>query len=532
MKKNNLIYVWLSMALLTGFSSCNKYLDVLPDNRAELNTTEKIAKLLVSAYPSQSYVLMAEFSSDNVDDLGPSNPNSTRFIEQVFGWQDITEVTVEDVNDVWAASYAAISNANTALQAIEAEGNPAELSAQRGEALLARAYNHFILVNMFAQNYATSFAETDLGITYMLSTESVLDPKYERHTVKEVYDFIWQDIEEGVPLINDASYVNSNVAKYHFNRAAAYTFAARVALFMENWQQAADYASLALNNNPLESLRDNNAIARFSVDPILMGKEFNSSSLNANFLVGTSISELGASFGPFYTNSRFNHSLPLALTETLFAPQIYGRALNTADYRLRVFVYGGTNLDKVFLPRLTYLFEFTNPVAQIGYPRTLYAPLTSEEALLTRAEANVLLKKYTEAIADIQIYVGNNTLVNYATISESSVNNWANSLPYYTPSEPTPKKKLNPDFNLEAGSQENLIHGILALRRFQFLHTGLRWFDVKRYGIEISRREIAVDNSGSFEFNKLANDLLVRDPRRAIQLPQDVISAGLTPNPR
>ena len=49
-------------------ASCNDYLDVLPDNRAELDTEAKIRELLVSAYPESNYYLLAEMSSDNTDE--------------------------------------------------------------------------------------------------------------------------------------------------------------------------------------------------------------------------------------------------------------------------------------------------------------------------------------------------------------------------------------------------------------------------------------------------------------------------------
>ncbi len=132
----------------------------------------------------------------------------------------------------------------------------------------------------------------------------------------------------------------------------------------------------------------------------------------------------------------------------------------------------------------------------------------------------------------MQIHINNNTISKPGTISEASINNWANSFAYFTPTAPTPKKKLNPDFKIESGTQENMIHAVLSLKRLQFLHTGLRWFDVKRYGIEITRRVAPAVNNGTMTFTVTDNTLSIRDPRRAIQLPQDVISAGLTPNPR
>ena len=59
---------------------------------------------------------------------------------------------------------------------------------------------------------------------------------------------------------------------------------------------------------------------------------------------------------------------------------------------------------------------------------------------------------------------------------------------------------------------------------------GNRWFDVKRYGMEIYRRIVAPSGSASDVVVK--DHLKLDDKRRAVQVPQDVITAGLTPNPR
>jgi hypothetical protein len=102
------------------------------------------------------------------------------------------------------------------------------------------------------------------------------------------------------------------------------------------------------------------------------------------------------------------------------------------------------------------------------------------------------------------------------------------TLGYYTSNNPTTKKKLNTESEID-GEMEAFIHAILHLRRIEFWGEGNRWFDVKRYGIEITRRRVP-SNSGQdlVELDKL----VIRDKRRAIQLPQGVIAAGMTPNPR
>ncbi|MDQ1148909.1 RagB/SusD family nutrient uptake outer membrane protein [Sphingobacterium zeae] len=531
--KNRLSYILIFAGLTAmGLSSCKKYLDELPDNRAELNTTDKIGKMLVGAYPSSAYVVVTELSSDNVDDVGPVYLNYPRFIEEIYKWQDISETNNDGIERIWGACYGSIASANAALQAIEEQGNPASLSAQKGEALLARAYNHWILVNVFAQNYSKTHATTDLGITYMTKGETTLNPKYERNTVAEVYDYIKKDVEEGLPLINDASYANSSVAKYHFNRAAAYTFASRVALFMEDWTKAVEYATLALGENPAITLRDYKTIATFSATYANFTREYNASSVKANFLIATASSSMGQTFGNYSTNNRLAHGGSIAMTETIFAKQPFGQAKVSTDYRIKAAIYSSTTTNKVIFPHVARMFEYTDQVAGIGYTKGVYAPIVSEEALLNRAEANIHLKNYSAALSDMQIHIDNNTINAPATVSEASINNWANSFDYFTPTTPTPKKKLNPEFSIEPGTQENMLHAVLSLKRLQFLQTGMRWFDVKRYGIEIARREAPAVYNGNLTYTVTDNILTKRDKRRAIQLPQDVINAGLTPNPR
>lgn len=527
--KKRLLYIFISSGLLAGITSCEKYLDELPDNRAELNTTDKIGKMLVSAYPQTAYVVPAELASDNTDEQQNLTPYSSRFTDELYRWQASTELLNNDGLDrLWSRSYIAIASANAALQAIEDEGNPTSLNPQRGEALVARAYNHFILVNMFAHHYSTTHSSTDLGITYMTKGETTLNPQYQRNTVQEVYDFIVQDMEAGLPLISDASYANGNVGKYHFNRKAAYTFASRVYLYMGQWQKAADAASVALGVSPTDDARNYTYIATFASVWGNIGREFNASSDKANYLISAPVSGMGVNFGPYGVESRYNHGWLIGYSEDAFARSPYtATAITDLGYRVRTYRYSSASLYKFLFPRVTYIFEVTDPIAATGFWRGVFSPITWEEALLNRAEANIHLNNNTAALADMQIWRDNTVTTNY-TMTEATVNTWANSFAYYTSMNPTPKKRLNPEFTITPGAQENMLHAVLFMRRVQFLHTGLRWFDVKRYGIEISRRLV----NGQTTIIEEQDKLILRDPRRAFQLPQDVIDAGLTPNPR
>jgi hypothetical protein len=64
---------------------------------------------------------------------------------------------------------------------------------------------------------------------------------------------------------------------------------------------------------------------------------------------------------------------------------------------------------------------------------------------------------------------------------------------------------------------------ILHARRLETLADGLRWFDVKRYGIPLSH---AVYNGLSHTFIELPGD----DERRAIEIPAAVVAVGMPSN--
>ncbi|WP_164126361.1 RagB/SusD family nutrient uptake outer membrane protein [Sphingobacterium luzhongxinii] len=517
-----LLYTSLSMTL---FTSCEKFLDELPDNRAELDSEKKITGLLVSAYSSSAYIASTEYSSDNVDDYGFNNPYSDRLVEQIFRWQDVIENSDESPKKVWEGSYKAISSANQALAAIEEMGNPTSLSAQRGEALITRAYNHFILVNIFAQHFTKEFAASDLGVTYMLKPESTLNPHYERNSVKEVYEYIVKDLEEGLPLINDATY---KTPKFHFTKAASYAFAARVALYMQEWQKAVDYANIAIGANPQAIMRDNVWIQQNGVGEVTdAAKFYTASTVKSNLLLSPCYSVLGTYFGPYRSGSRFAHGARISNTETFLAAGPFGSRTSGA-YKVRVYVYSAANVDKHLVPRITYQFEMTDPVSQTGYAHTVFAPFTTEETMLVRAEALIHLKQYDAAAVDMKRWVDNSLTSPPANFNVSTINTWANGIAYYTPEIPTAKKKLEPEFSIETGTQENMLHALLYIRRLETMHTGLRWFDVKRYGIEVVRRVI----SSGIITPETSTKLIKRDKRAALQLPADVITAGVVGNPR
>ncbi len=555
MKIDKILYAaFLATLFMTGVTSCDKFLDEMPDNRAEINTQTKIRALLTSAYPTSTYLTFSEYMSDNVDNIGDDNPGTNRFVDQCYSWEEIKEITNDCPKYFWGGSYEAIAHANQALLAIqELSGCEDELSvsavqkagltAEMAEALLCRAYNHFMLVNFFSLNYNSSSSASDLGIPYMEGVETELNPQYERGTVKEVYEKIDRDLQTALPYVNDAYY---DVPKYHFNVKAAYAFAARFYLFYEKWDKAVEYATKCLGSQPSQVLRNWSARSSMEHDREVLSNDFIKSNYDANLLLFTGYTAFGYYFG-YPGITKYSHNSFLSFTEVSYALNVWGntqsgwRNVSGWYYDPPVW-YNGSTFDQIAFWKIPYLFEYTDPVARIGYAHAVYPALTTDETLLTRAEAYTMLDNYDAAAADLTTWAHNiiRTSNFSGDLTPESILAFYKPIDYWSAETPTIKKKLNPAFAIgeDGGLKESMLQCCLQFKRIDHVAQGLRWLDVKRYGIEITRRTLQPDSSaGQYDaaFKILKGDvdvLKVDDPRRAMQIPEDVVTAGLQPNPR
>ncbi len=516
-------YIGLSiLALSLGMTSCNDYLDKLPDDRAEVDTETKVAQFLVSAYPTKSADLIMEHASDNIQDNG-SQYTAQDYQGSMYRWEPVVTTSWESPKWIWDAHYTAIATANQALASIATMGSPASLNGPKAEALLCRAYAMFRLSNVFCMAYDPTKADQYQGLPYPTEPGVSVD---ERGTLKQLYEKIDADIEAALPLLNDAHLVSP---KYHFNSKAAYAFAARFNLYYHNYDKAIRYATSAIGSNPSAVLRNYaQYLTLAGVDDI--NNAYVAASEPANFLIITANSIVGRA--QYSSNwRRYACHYDIWQRELVWASGMPwgGGSSNNVLYQARM-LYGGAN-QSVYMPFTVEFFAITDKVANTGTPYIVDVAFSADETLLVRAEAYILKKQYTEALQDMNYWIGNHCREKYGTatkptLTEELINSTFDKIEYtpdivYTATERTPKKHLNPQgFSVEAGTQENMIQMVLHMRRIQTWQQGLRFQDLKRYGIVFSHN---IDSSDPIVFK-------AGDPRGALQLPQDAIKAGITPN--
>ena len=534
MKIKNIIYKGgLMLASVAILASCSDQLDTLPDNRTTLDTPKKIAGLLVTAYPDRTPTLFNEWMSDNTDYMGAQNSQGNRGGDQYFFWQEQTEGGNDSPEMVWMLYYEGVYKANEALAAIEDQGGPKNdiLRNSKGEALLIRAYDHFILANEFCRPYNGKTSTKDAGLYYAtgIADFSAAAEQSNRGTVADVYAKIAADIEAGIPLLNDTY----EVPKYHFNKQAAYAFATRFYLYYEKWEKAKEYADKLLGSNPAASLRDYRALQAMplskSDQAVKSAEAYCSASADCNLLVQTSVSNAGMALGPWLISKRYTLTNYLSETELFNSNNIWGTSSNLI---WKPFTVNSGENNFALLMKLPREFEVRNTTTGSGYLRTLNVDFTMDEALLNRAEAEIMLGQNDAACADMTIWMKNffNTNV---TLTPTSVQTYFKTVPYaYADAAkmvPSFKKHISPRFTIDAeGSvQESLLQCLLNFRRIETVHQGMRWMDIRRYNIEIPRRLIGANGKPSKNLDWLEKD----DPRQVVQIPQSIREAGVAGNP-
>lgn len=480
-----------------GLSSCEDFLSEIPDNRTQIDSPEKISELLVNAYPPANYMEFTETMTDNVFDSGQRNL-TVLYNTQNYNWDVPTRVDFDTPASYWEACYKAIAHANQALAAIKELGDTKQLEPQKGEALLCRAYAHFMLVSLWSKPYNPATAVTDLGIPYVFEPETVLLKKYKRNTVAEVFNFIEKDLEEGLKYVTN-EYKHQ---KFHFNKSAANCFASRFYLIKGEWQKVISVSS-ELGSNPEGKLRDYQSYLNLTsnLDAAIM--KYASKDEATNLLL--------ASVNSIYSRSFYSNRYQLTGADE---DQIFGSQTNVFGKSWLYFTLSYNGAITKFVPKVYEYFKITNANAGIGEPYNTLVLLSNDEFFLNRIEAHIMTNQFDVANAELQYFIGARTESydpDTDIITEELI------LDQY----PVIANEFTPFYGLTP-KQASYIKALADLRKRDFIHEGLRWFDIRRFDLKITHRF----------FDAPPNILQKGDKRKVLQIPLAASNQGIEKNPR
>lgn len=494
--------------VLTAFSlaSCQRYLETDPDSSlsVEINSEERIAELLTAAYPNASYASFLETRTDNVEER--INGIHSRLNEAMYFWEDYDQEDLDTPLNYWNSCYAGIAQANKALELLTKYPKTDRVKALYGEAFLLRAYLHFMLVNIWAEPYGTEKSRNSPGIPYLEKPEKNAIVDYKRGTVAEVYEKIERDLKLGISLVNDDFYQNP---KFHFNKKAAYAFASRFYLIKGDWDLVIEYSNYALGADPKLVIRNWSSITN--------ELDFNRSALYKR-----------------YTDKNAPYNLLLSTTESRIkrniATEKYGSTQGSIN---RIFTQKGIdgcydskklNMESLFpflgsqspIGNGTYLAKFDelSLFGSTGYnPRGLYVTnvlFSTDEVLLNRIEALAMKQNYTQAIDDLLDFMKAKYDIDLPCSRDAYTSTSSSNYAIFTPFYGLTIKQLA------------MVKTIVEFRQKEFLHEGLRWFDIRRFYLPVTRSSR----------NAAYRPLLKEDPRKILQIPAEAINRGLEPNPR
>jgi hypothetical protein len=169
-------------------SSCKKYLDEKPDGSlATPSTIQDLQAMLDNINVLNRAMQLPSISADEYY-LTDSDWNAilSPYSHEGYKWELGSEVV--DYPD-WYAGYSIIYIANTVLESVAkievTNENVRQLNAVRGAALFIRSHSLFQLSQIYAKQYDSATASTDLGLPLRLNStklQSVL--LFRKHSIR------------------------------------------------------------------------------------------------------------------------------------------------------------------------------------------------------------------------------------------------------------------------------------------------------------------------------------------------------------
>lgn len=243
------LFVLLTMTTV----GCDNYIDITPKGAVTVDSAQQYYELIATpmrAYYPSSFILLSDDQWVKESEILGYESISADGIS--FTFNEKADRTILPDNNLYENIYSFILRSNLVIDNVDKGQGSQELKTlAKAEARTFRAFDHFLAVNTFAKAYNPETAASDGGVCIMDRYDLEATPV--KSTVAEVYNFIINELEQAVPLLEEKP-----VNIYHPNRAFGYALLAKVYLFHRNWAKAQEAAEQSLKLN--SQLADYNLI--------------------------------------------------------------------------------------------------------------------------------------------------------------------------------------------------------------------------------------------------------------------------------
>lgn len=390
-------------ALVFGLNSC---LEKLPGDYileeegmqtfadAEQTLTGIYTAYMSSALYSGYLTLLPDIQADLVYAVqGNSNTFGTHWL-----W-DIRSTNAE-IESVYAALYRVIGRCNFYLDKVDAlrssltdDAEIQYLDYYTGEVYCARGLAYSELLRCFCKAYDPATAENELGL--VLADSYFGEKPQTRASLKASYDFVLNDLKKAEEMLDDE---NDYFDAPYFTNAAAHAIHARVALYMQDWDEAVKHSTKLIESDAF-ALATAKAYVT-STQTFLDYLWTNDTSYENIWRIGYTETSYGGAQGSVFLN--FSNDFTYYYPD--YVPAQWALDLYTSgDGRYNAYF---ANLQTGYAHGLTWpllvkYYGNESLMANLIYHVNMPKPLRLAEQYLIRAEAYCNMGNYAGASSDL-----------------------------------------------------------------------------------------------------------------------------------
>ena len=243
------ILLILTLGLLVG---CDNFLVEEPALDQTTNLTLSTYEGLNSAtagaysplYSTNWYGRDFVLNSDLMAGLAKLGPISSGRFTEAYHWN----WTESNTSGLWGTAYYLISLTNNVINNLDAIDDPTitdtDLNHLKAECLFLRSLAYFDLVRVYSQAY--SKGSDAMGVPIVFESDITNFPS--RETVGTVYNRVVTDLTLAESLFGSYQRTGGIDNTAYATKSATQALLARVYLYMEDWDNAAAYASKLIDN--------------------------------------------------------------------------------------------------------------------------------------------------------------------------------------------------------------------------------------------------------------------------------------------
>ncbi|SFW13274.1 SusD family protein [Prevotellaceae bacterium HUN156] len=246
-------------SIVAVLTSCDNFLDITPTGKVIATTGEEYRALLTNEYkyfPKDRH--MTTVRTDELQLSGNTSSNDLDAYLDLWLWKDDNPSPTTSYFS-WRTYYHNIYIANYIIEHQHEITNAKadEISQLVGEAYMMRAYDLFLLVNLYAEPYTHCTPATTRGVPMLLEADVNAIPG--SSSVEAVYLQVLADLTLAEQHMNVSQWEQGK--NYRFNKVAAQALRARTYLYMGRWQEALTAAQAVIAaHGDLVDLNASNAL--------------------------------------------------------------------------------------------------------------------------------------------------------------------------------------------------------------------------------------------------------------------------------